>query len=85
MANVAEFIADSLIASGVGPVYGIAGDSQNGSRRLSGLDPCLRGCMCGTSRPLSAVSLRRCGGRSAASPDHGGIAVSELVVRLMAE
>ena len=30
MANVAEFIADSLIASGVRRVYGIAGDSLNG-------------------------------------------------------
>jgi pyruvate dehydrogenase (quinone) len=30
MANVAEFIADSLIASGVHRVYGIAGDSLNG-------------------------------------------------------
>ena len=30
MGNVAEFIADSLIASGVHRVYGIAGDSLNG-------------------------------------------------------
>lgn len=30
MANVAEFIADSLLASGVRRVYGIAGDSLNG-------------------------------------------------------
>jgi len=49
-AKIADIIVDTLASIGVTRIYGVPGDSLNGSRILSGPTRRLHGSICATKR-----------------------------------